>query len=1269
MKKKILSTLTTLLLSSFFMMAFAQSTFTVSLLDSEGIATLNYSEAKVTFWDSGDKTAINNNDGTFTVNTSSSTETVKMIYYGASTSANISADYTFNTVPVTFELKGCDDTPLEGGDIIVWSNGYKTLGSTDASGLYSTELLPVSDQFRMQYDGQHVEKTQDVGANPTVTFIATKVELNWSGGIRYWSSGYQWFNSPQYMLKDRSFTFFEGTPPSPGSQVLTTTVPISGCTAGGTLIQLVDETDAPLANFGGAPQPNNLKYRSRCGGSWANSGTFETDANGFAFLTTSCAANNWDGKITVTVNQTSKEQDVTVNSVFQLSKVNVTLNSCDPSTPIAGGIVDQGGGYWYNHGTTDASGTVSFYAFAGNNVKVRMGYNYNSSETRTGVPVEFPVTNIDYTTTTLNIRSGGEVKIANGSWFTVTSPSEILPGTYDFTFDGGPKTPIEVSGCTFEKTAVTVKLIDSDGNGLEGGEAKYNSGGWQSLGTTDENGEIFVLLDDPAKTYAFRMYWEGSYVQKNQNLSTNSVVVFQTVKAQMELHASDGTTQLIGEGKVNSGGWKTLGNTPTAGKELLPKTYAFRIYYEGSYIQKNQNIGADPLVVFETVLAKMELHASDGTTQLTGEGKVNSGGWKSMGNTPDAEKELLPKTYAFRIYYEGSYIQKNQDIGSDPLVVFETVLATVKLLDSDDSELAAEAKVNSDGWKTMGTTTTTMELLPKTYAFRVYFEGTYLQKNQNIATDPVVIFRGTSVTLQFTGDIQYNSGGWKTFSSPMTLLPKTYAFRFSAPGYPTIQKNITIAGSEMEKSIAYIVLRDSKGDPLAGGEGKYNLSGWQSAGTTGSKGAVLAIIEGLQNTLAFRMYYEDAYVQKNQNIASNSFVEFQTVLAQMELYASDQTTQLVGEGKVNSGSWKTLGNTPTSGKELLPKTYAFRIYYEGSYIQKNQDLAVDPLVKFETVLVQMELHSSTGAQLTGEGKVNSDGYKSLGLTPTLSNNGGMELLPKTYAFRIYYEGSYIQKNQDVTTDQLVIFETVLVQMELHSSTGADLEGEGKVNSDGYKSLGLTPTLSNDGGMELLPMTYAFRIYYEDSYIQKNQNVASNSLVIFETVLVQMEYKAQSDGSQLTGEGKVNSGSWKTLGNTPTAGMELLPKTYAFRIYHDDTYNQQNWNVESDPVVVFIDANKSATIVIPEEFTPDFSFILYPNPVQTKLNIQVTYPVEEQVNYHVMDMTGRVVLEDVWKLNKGVNSHEINVDNLLNGQYIFIMRSTEKVITEKFSVFK
>ena len=1094
-----------------------------------------------------------------------------MALAGDSTSYGQSSLVTFYTSESRVVVQNCSGSPkIEGARAQFFHDGtHGTYVSvyTDANGVASTELFPGSHDVQASMNFTAEIKTytlagdgKTAGQSTTTTFNPTKVAFAYNGPIHIWTGSY-WatFTNPSYMFSATvKFRFGGGG----GYEV---DVPISGCEMEKTAvtIKLLDSGSHGLD--GGIAQYNL--------GGWQTAGT--TNSDGEVFVLIDGLQNTLAFRMYWEDTYIQKNQNVSVDStvVFQTVLVKMELHSSSGAQLEGEGQVNSGA--WKTLGNTPTAGKELLpktYAFRIYYEDTYIQKNQNVDDGNTLVVFDTVLVKMELHSS-LGAQLTGEGQVNSGSWKTLgdtpTAGKELLPKTYAFriyyedTYIQKNQNVADDPLVVFETVRVQMELHSSSGAQLTG-EGQVNSGNWKTMGltpTASNDGGKELL----PKTYAFRIYYEDTYIQKNQNVDDgNTLVVFDTVLVKMELHSSLGA-QLTGEGQVNSGSWKTLGDTPTAGKELLPKTYAFRIYYEDTYIQKNQNVADDPLVVFETVRVQMELHSSSGA-QLTGEGQVNSGNWKTMGLTPtasnDGGKELLPKTYAFRIYYEDTYIQKNQNVSDgNNLVVFDTVLVTMKLLDADNNELAAGAQVNSGSWKTFGdgTTTTTMELLPKTYAFRVYYEDTYIQMNQNVGADPIVIFRGTAVTIQFTGNIQYNSGGWKTFTKPtMTLLPKTYAFRFSAPGYPTVQKNIQITGSEMQLSIAYIMLLNSAGNPIAGGEGQYNVGGWQSAGNSNSQGVALAVIDGLQNTLAFRMYYEDTYIQKNQNIANDSFVIFQTVLVKMELHSS-LGAQLTGEGQVNSGSWKSLGNTPTAGKELLPKTYAFRIYYEDTYIEKSQNVGNDPLVVFDTVLVKMELHSSQGTQLTGEGQVDSGSWKSLGNTPT----AGMELLPKTYAFRIYYEDTYIQKNQNVASDPLVVFETVLVKMELHSSSGGQLTGEGQVNSGTWKSLGNTPT----AGMELLPATYAFRIYYEDTYIQKNQNVASDPLVIFETVLVKMELHSSS-GAMLTGEGQVNSGTWKSLGNTPTAGMELLPATYAFRIYYEDTYIQENQNVASDQLVVF-----------------------------------------------------------------------------------------------------
>jgi hypothetical protein len=222
--------------------------------------------------------------------------------------------------------------------------------------------------------------------------------------------------------------------------------------AGTVMVALVDEEGNPLANYPAdyPTEPSNLSYKYRCGGSWTSSTSFQTDANGQTLVSIGC--DNWDEKITVTLNQTSKEQDVGVNSTFQTAKVNANLRSCTgPITNVPGGPVDQGGGYWYHHGDTGPTGTVIFYTFPAN-IKLRMSYNHNS---QTVYPTIVAGSNeVDFLTTKLTINYAGDIRSnKGGSWWMFNKPSmDLLPGDYPFYFKTGSTwdgpVAISVSGCS-----------------------------------------------------------------------------------------------------------------------------------------------------------------------------------------------------------------------------------------------------------------------------------------------------------------------------------------------------------------------------------------------------------------------------------------------------------------------------------------------------------------------------------------------------------------------------------------------------------------------------------------------------------------------------------------------------------------------------------------------------------------------------------------------------------------------------------------------------
>jgi hypothetical protein len=119
--------------------------------------------------------------------------------------------------------------------------------------------------------------------------------------------------------------------------------------------------------------------------------------------------------------------------------------------------------------------------------------------------------------------------------------------------------------------AVTVTLLNSNGNGLSGATVQYYSGGWKSFGTTGSGGTVSMAL--PPGSYIFQITYAGASQQKSQNVGTNPNVVFQTV----QVHSDSGKCVryiqvTTAPTRYPGSGWQTF----TQDMELLPGTYTFR---------------------------------------------------------------------------------------------------------------------------------------------------------------------------------------------------------------------------------------------------------------------------------------------------------------------------------------------------------------------------------------------------------------------------------------------------------------------------------------------------------------------------------------------------------------------------------------------------------------------------------------------------------------------------------------------------------------------
>jgi hypothetical protein len=405
-----------------------------------------------------------------------------------------------------------------------------------------------------------------------------------------------------------------------------------------------------------------------------------------------------------------------------------------------------------------------------------------------------------------------------------------------------------------------------------------------------------------------------------------------SVTVTVKLLSSNGKGISGGVVQYYSSAWKSFGTTGSAGTvsvALPPGTYGFQITYAGASQQKSQNVLTNSTVVFQTTLVTMKLLSST-NKELNATAQYYAGGWNTFGSgTTTTTMELLPVTYNFQVTYAGAAPgasqQKSQDVSKNPNVVFQTTLVTMQLLSSTNTQLSGGAQYYASGWHTFGsgTTTTTMELLPLTYNFVVTYAGASQQKSQNVATNPLVTFQTTLVTMKLlahdgatvlSGGAQYYaSSAWHTFGSgttttTMQLLPLTYNFQVTYAGASQqVSQNVTASPGVVFKTTLVTMKILSSTNTELNGVAQYWAGSWKTFGT----GTTTTSMELLPLTYSFQVSYAGASQQLSQNVASNANVIFQTVQVHSD---SGKCTSY------NAGGWKTF----TQDMQLLPGTYTFR---------------------------------------------------------------------------------------------------------------------------------------------------------------------------------------------------------------------------------------------------------------------------------------------------------------------------------------------------------
>jgi protocatechuate 3,4-dioxygenase beta subunit len=529
----------------------------------------------------------------------------------------------------------------------------------------------------------------------------------------------------------------------------------------------------------------------------------------------------------------------------------------------------------------------------------------------------------------------------------------------------------------------------------------------------------------------------------------------------------------------------------------------------------------------------------------------------------------------------------------------------------------------------------------------------------------LIIFNGSSSSDPDNDSLQYrwdfnNDGTWDTDWSDSPTATHTCYDSWSGNAKLEVKDseftvsdlaNVTVTPA----SGITIKLRDSNGNLITNSgatilyqpnsSGSYINFGDGILGPNGSKTENISL-----GTHRFRLTYQGCTQEKQQNVSTNPTVVYQTKLVTVELKNSGSAPILNSNATItwqagSAGSYVNFGDgtiNTDDGKEsmeVLPLTHRFRLTYQACTQEKQQNVSTNSTVLYQTQNVTVELKNSTsnyitdsGATITwqagsagsyvifGDGAVNADGKES------------MEVLPLTHRFRLTYKACTQEKQQNVSTNPTVLYQTQNVTVELKNSTnnyiidsGATITwqagsagsyvifGDGTVNADGKES------------MEVLPLTHRFRLTYQACTQEKQQNVSTNSTVLYQTQNVTVELK-DSNGNLVENTGAIvvwqagSAGSYVIFGDgilnsNGQENMEVLPLTHRFRMtYNGGTQEKQS----SSTTVTYSLASFPA-------MAPQWCLLEnFPNPFNPETWIPYSLKDGVEVTVRIHDVSGRLV---------------------------------------------
>jgi hypothetical protein len=571
---------------------------------------------------------------------------------------------------------------------------------------------------------------------------------------------------------------------------------------------------------------------------------------------------------------------------FQTSLAQGFANDCDLNTGVAGVAFEYNdyGNHWIDlsPSVTGPDGLASIELFPGDyDLRARVNNTYMY------LPIELDnlLEQVEFNPTRVSFSYPGNVKYNDygNHWLSVPANSYMFPGNYNFRFyDGNSlavQMPIEIAGCSMDQSLIFVQLQNSQNAGLAGGDFNYRIGwgGYTGLGTDATGNGFWTFVDGHPTNTKVKVSYSGASVEKQQNITSNPIFIFNTVDVTADLRESGGAplTADTWEYRYGWGGYNTLN---ASGHELLPVNTKVRVGYKGTKIEKQQNVGSNSHFDFATINVTADLKDSQNGL-LTADSWEYRYGWGSYAPMNNLGEELLPVNVKVRVGYKGTKVEKQQNVGSNSHYDFNTVNVTADLKSSTGGALTADNWKYRYGWGAYSTLDNAgEELLPVNVKVKVYYNGACVEKQQNVGSSPHYDFATVNVTANLedsngdplTADNWKYRYGWGAYSALTNggheLLPVNVKVKVYYKG-ACVEKQQNVKYSPNYNFATVNVtadLEDGNGGSLTADAWDYRY-GWGAYSTLNNAGEEL-----LPVNVKVRATYNGETKEKQQNVGSNS---------------------------------------------------------------------------------------------------------------------------------------------------------------------------------------------------------------------------------------------------------------------------------------------------------------------------------------------------------------------------------------------------------------